>query len=87
MSITKKKYKLTKMSVNTYDLELMLIFLNISQLQKLMKKVILTETLFLVGCKFVRFNTSKRYDEEYEIGRIETFIGKFKNRQLKKLEK
>ena len=52
-----------------------------------MKKVILTETLFLVGCKFVRFNTSKRYDEEYEIGRIETFIGKSKNRQLKRLEK
>ena len=52
-----------------------------------MKKVILTETLFLVGYKFVRFNTSKRYDEEYEIGRIETFIGKFKNRQLKRLEK
>ena len=30
MSITKKKYKLTKMRMNTYYLELMLIFLNIS---------------------------------------------------------
>ena len=35
----------------------------------------------------VRINTSKRYDEEYEISRIQTFIIKFKNRQLKKLEK
>ena len=53
-----------------YHLELMFIFLNISQPQKLMKNVILTETLFLkrkdkkhqkkkLGCKFVRINTSK----------------------------
>ena len=35
----------------------------------------------------VRINTSKRYDEDYEIRRIQTFISKFKNRQLKKLEK
>ena len=42
-----KKYKLIKMSVNIYYLELMFILLNIPQLQKLMKKVILTETLFL----------------------------------------
>ena len=30
---------------------------------------------------------SKRYDEDYEIGRIQTFISEFKDRQLKKLEK
>ena len=42
-----KKYKLIKMSVNIYYLELMFILLNIPQLQKLMQKVILTETLFL----------------------------------------
>ena len=63
-----------------------------------MKKVILTDTLFLrrkdkkrwerkLGCKFIWINTSKRYDEDYEIGRIQTFISKFKNRQLGKLEK
>ena len=40
-----------------------------------------------LGCKFIRINTSKRFDEDYEIGRIQTFISKFKNRQLKKLEK
>ena len=39
------------------------------------------------NCEFIRINTSKRYDEDYEIGRIETFIRKFKDRQLKKLEK
>ena len=76
----------------------MFIFLNIFQLQKSMKKVILAETLFLrrkdkkrqkkkLGRKFIRINTSKRYDEDYEIGRIQTFISKFKNRQLGKLEK
>ena len=40
-----------------------------------------------LGCKFIRINTSKRYDEDYEIGRIQTFISKFKDRQLKKLNK
>ena len=40
-----------------------------------------------LGCKFSRINTSKRYDEDYEIGRIQTFISKLKNRQLEKLEK
>ena len=39
----KQKYKLKKLSANTYYLELMLILLNIFQPQKLMKKVILTE--------------------------------------------
>ena len=35
----KEKYKLTKMGVNTYYLELMFILLNIFQQQKLMKKI------------------------------------------------
>ena len=38
MSITKKKYKLTKIGANTYFLELMFVLLNIFQLQKLMNK-------------------------------------------------
>ena len=37
-------------------------------------------------CKFIRINTSKRYDEDYEIGRMQTFVIKFKNK-FKKLEK
>ena len=40
-----------------------------------------------LNCEFIRINTSKRYDKDCEIGRIETFISKFKDRQLKKLEK
>ena len=40
-----------------------------------------------LGCKFIRINTSKRYDEDYEIGRIQIFFSKFKNRLLRKLEK
>ena len=37
-----------------------------------------------LGWKFIRINMSKRYYEDYEIGRIQTFISKFKDRQLKK---
>ena len=43
----KKKYKLMKMEVSIYYLELIFILLNIFQQQKLMKKGILIETLFL----------------------------------------
>ena len=62
-----------------------------------MKKIILTETLFLrrqkalekkLGCKSIRINTSKEgYDANCEASRIQTFISKFKERQLKKLNK
>ena len=64
-----------------------------------MKKAIVTETLFLrrkdkkhlkkkLACKFIRINTSKEgYDADYEACRIQTFISKFKDRQLKELKK
>ena len=41
-------------------------------------------------CKFIRINTSdaeRGYDTDYEVSKIQTFISKFKDRQLKKLEK
>ena len=42
----------------------------------------------MLDCEFIRINTSKEgCDANYEIGRIQTFTSKFKNRQLKKLEK
>ena len=38
--------------------------------------------------KFIRINTSKEgYDVDYEVSRMQTFISKFKGRQLKKSEK
>ena len=37
-----------------------------------------------LGCEFIRINTSKCYDEDYKIGRIETFICKFKDRESNK---
>ena len=41
-----------------------------------------------LGCKFIIINTSKEgYDADYEASRIQTFIGKFKDRQLKNLNK
>ena len=81
MSITKKKYKLTKIGVNKYYLELIFISLNIFQPQKLMKKVILTAILFSrketrksrkrLDCKFIRINTAKEgYDVDYKASRI-----------------
>ena len=89
------------MVVNTYYLELMSILLNIFQPQKLMNKTMKVENLFLkrkkeevlekkLGCKFIRINTSdaeRGYDTDYEVSKIQTFISKFKDRQLKKLEK
>ena len=87
------------MDATTYYSELMFVLLNIIQLQKLIKKAILIEILFLrrkynklqertLGCKFIKINTSKvDYDANYGIGRIQTFISKFKDRQVRKLEK
>ena len=41
-----------------------------------------------LGCKFIRINTSKEgYDADYEASKIETFISKFKDRKIKKLNK
>ena len=42
-----------------------------------------------LGCKFIRINTSKLYDEHYETetDRVQTFITKFKNGKQKELEK
>ena len=40
-----------------------------------------------LNSEFIRVNTSKRYAEDYEIGRIQTFISEFKNKQLKKIRK
>ena len=86
-----------EMGVIIYYLELMFILLNISQPWKLMKKVVLTETLFLrrqevlekkLGCKFIRINTSKEgYNVDYEVSRVQTFISNLKNRKLKKIRK
>ena len=41
-----------------------------------------------LGCKFIRINTSKEgYDADYEASRIQTFIIKVRDRQLKKSNK
>ena len=88
------------MGVNIYYLELMFVSINFYQQQKLMKKDMLKETLFLrkkdkkhqekkLGCKFIRINTSNAknsYDLDYEVINIEAFIDEFKNKKIKKLE-
>ena len=87
------------MGVNIYYLELMLIVLNISQLQKLIKKGHTDRDLTFeekrqktlekkLDCISIRVNTSKEgYDADYEASRIQTFISEFTDRQLKKLNK
>ena len=85
-----------KMGANIYDLELMLIFLNVilavendeeghterdlifgEKRQEALEKKL--------GCKFIRINTSKLYDEHYETetDRVQTFISKFKKENRK----
>ena len=89
------------MGVNIYYLELIFIFIIFYQQQKLMKKDILTEILFLkkkrqkalekkLGCKFIRINTRNAkngYDLDYEIGNIEVFIDEFRNKKIKIIRK
>ena len=80
---------------NIYYLELIFISLNTVQQQKLMKKVMPIETLFLnkkdnkhqkKNCTFIRFNTSKEnFDVDYEASRIQTFIGQFKDNKIKEI--
>ena len=96
MSITKKKFKSIKMDVNTYYSELMFILLDVYSLaveidekKKHAERDHIfeekrQEVLKKLGCKFIRINASKRYGKHYEIGRIQTFICKFKGRQLEK---
>ena len=41
-----------------------------------------------LGCEFIKINKSKEgYDAVYEASRIQTFISKFKDRQLKELNR
>ena len=88
------------MDVNIYYLGLIFTLVNVSQQQKLMKKEILTEILFLrkktksigkkLGCKFIRNNTSNAkngYDLNYEVGNVQAFIDEFKNKKIRKIEK
>ena len=86
------------MGVNVFYLQLMFILINFYWQQKLMKKDILTDILFLrkkdkkhqkkkLGCKFIRINTSNSkngYDLDYEVGSIEAFIDELKNKKNKR---
>ena len=80
------------MCVNIYYLELIFILVSAFQQQKLMKKDILIQTLFVrkndknqkLGCKFITINTSNAkngYDLDYEVGNVHTFIDEFKNKK------
>ena len=79
----------------------MFISINFYWQQKLMKKDILTEILFLkkkdikyqkkkLGCKFIRINTRNAkndYDLDPEVGNIEAFIDEFKNKKKRTRKK
>ena len=74
--------------MNAYYIKSVFIFLDITQLQKLMKKDILTEILFFnrKDQTHQRKNLVENVDVFYEIGIIQTFISEFKNKKSKKLE-
>ena len=88
------------MGVNIFYLELMFILTDFYWQQKLMKKIILTEILFLrkkgknhqkkiLGCEFIRINTSNAedgYDLDYEVNGIKAFIDEFQNKKIKKVK-
>ena len=88
------------MGVNIFYLELMFILINFYQQQKLMKKVIPTETVFLrkkgkkhqkkkFGCDFIRINTSNAeigYDLDYEVNGIEAFIDVSQKKKIKEVK-
>ena len=88
------------MGAKIYYLELIFIFVSVFEQQKLMKRDILTETLFLrkndkkhqkkkSGCKFIRINisnTKNGYNLDYEVGNVQAFIDEFKNKKIKKPE-
>ena len=76
MSITKKK-NTKKKQANRNGRGYLLLRIDVKKQEALEKKIF---------CKFIRINTSN-CDKDYEIGRIQTFISKFKNRQSKELEK
>ena len=88
------------MGTNIYYLELMLIFLNVILAVEIDEEGHTERYLIFgekrqealennLGCKFIRINTSKLYDEHYETetDRVQTFISKFKNGKQKELEK
>ena len=86
------------MDTNIYHLELIFILLNIILLQRLVRKDILTELLFLKrkskkhykkksDVNLLRTNPNKgNYDVFYTIARIKTFISEIENKKLKELE-
>ena len=80
----KKKDKLTKMGVNIFYLELMLIFINSDLIFEEKRQEALEKKL---GCKFIKINTSNAkngFDLDHEVGNIEAFIHEFKNKKNEK---
>ena len=95
VSITEKKYKLMKMIVSTYYLELISILLNIFLAIEVDEKDHTDRDLIFeekrqkvlekkLNCKFIRINTSRdNFDIDYETSRIQVFISQFKDNKIK----
>ena len=99
VSITKKNNKLTKngckyilFRIDVYFTEYLLA-VKIDEKKHVGRDVIFEEKRQKalekkLGSKFIRINTSKEgCDAVYEVSRKQTFISKFQDRQLKKLNK
>ena len=101
INIMKKKYKLIKMGVNIYYIELMFILINFYQKQKLMKKDMLSEILFLMKkdkkpqkinlvvnlLELIQVMQKNGYDLDCEVGNIEYLLMSSKIKKQKNQKK
>ena len=85
------------MDVNIFYLESMFILINFFSSRNWWKRTYWQKSYFWgkktrstkkkLGCKFIRINTSNAkngYNLDYEVGNIEAFIDKFKNKKNEK---
>ena len=88
-----------KIGVNICYIELIFILMSVFKQQKLMKKNIVRDIIFVekktrsirsINCKFIRIKTSNAkngYGLDYEVSNVQAFIDEFKNKKKNKKNK
>ena len=92
MSITKKKIQVDKNGREYILFRIDLLVVEIDEIHHGNRDLIFKEKRQealekKTNCEFIKINTGKHYDEDYETGRLQSFVSEFKDIQLKKLEK
>ena len=92
----KDKIKIDEIGHKYIPFRIDVYFLNIIQLQKLIKNNKPTDIFFLekkeaiekkIDCKFIRTNSNKENYVFYKTGRMQRFISQFKNKRSKEQKK